>query len=168
MGAYSERFVAHLSSRQPVCLDSCVLIYHLEGLEPYAGLTTALLIAAAKGEVPCLVSTVAAEEILVRPFQSREEAKIGILDAFLLGTPGLELVPLDYEIARTAARLRASHRLRTADALLVATGIVRGAGAFLSNDAALKRQLAEEIEVVILDDFTRSHRVRERPKRPHR
>ena len=148
-----ERFLRYLAPRQPVCLDSCVLIYHLEGLEPYAELTTALLIAAGKGDIPCCISTVVVAELLVRPFQAAEEGRVPLLESFLLDTPGMELVPVGYDIARMAARLRARQRLRTPDALLLATGIIMGAGAFLSNDAALKQQVAEEIEVVLLDDF---------------
>ena len=153
MAAQVERFIGYLAERRPLCLDSCVLIYHLEGLERYAELTTALLVAAGKGEIPCLISTLAVAEIMVRPLQASKKGQVAVLESFLVETPGLELVALDYEIAKTAAGLRARRRLATPDALLVATGIARGAKAFLSNDLALKKQVGEEIEVVILDDF---------------
>ncbi len=54
-------------------------------------------------------------------------------------------------IADTAAELRARFRLRTPDALQLATAIETGCGAFLTNDHASRR--VTDIRVLILDDL---------------
>jgi predicted nucleic acid-binding protein len=46
-------------------------------------------------------------------------------------------VPLSADIAQEAAALRASHHLRTPDAIQLATAIRSGAASFLTNDHRL-------------------------------
>ncbi|MDQ1470345.1 MAG: hypothetical protein QOJ99_1825 [Bryobacterales bacterium] len=55
----------------------------------------------------------------------------------------------DLAIADAAARIRAHHRLRTPDALQVATGVCSSATALLTNDPDLAR--VDRIEVGLLD-----------------
>jgi predicted nucleic acid-binding protein len=52
---------------------------------------------------------------------------------------------------RCAAELRASYRLRPADALQVAACLVYGATAFLTNDRDLRR--IGDLQVLLLEDF---------------
>jgi predicted nucleic acid-binding protein len=58
-------------------------------------------------------------------------------------------------VARRAAQLRARYRLRPADALQVATALVHGATAFVTNDRSLTR-LRPALDVVLLDEFVPS------------
>ena len=65
--------------------------------------------------------------------------------------PGLIWVPVTLEVADRAARLRADYRLKTPDAIQVATAIAGGAAGFLANDAAMKR--VKEIECLVVDEL---------------
>jgi RecA-family ATPase len=56
------------------------------------------------------------------------------------------------DVARRAAQLRARYRLRPADALQMATALVHGATAFVTNDRQLTR-LAPVLDIITLDDF---------------
>jgi len=69
----------------------------------------------------------------------------------LLHSGGFELLPVTTLIAESAAELRARYNLRTPDALHVATAIAAGCGAFLTNDAGVKR--VAEITVLLLDEL---------------
>jgi len=73
-----------------------------------------------------------------------------LLDDF----PNLELVPISREILLQAAGLRARQRLRTPDAIQIATGLRAGATLAVSNDEAW-RSLAF-IDTVILSDLVDS------------
>jgi predicted nucleic acid-binding protein len=55
-------------------------------------------------------------------------------------------------VARRAAQLRAEYSLRPADALHVATSLVAGATAWITNDRGLRR-LSSLIAVIVLDDI---------------
>ena len=64
---------------------------------------------------------------------------------------GFDLIPIDEQIARRAAHLRAQYNLKTPDALHVATALETGCQAFLTNDMGLKR--VSEIRVLVLDEL---------------
>ena len=66
--------------------------------------------------------------------------------------PGVELHPVTAEIADEAARIRASTNLLLPDAIHVATAVVAGADAFLTNDRQLLRA-ENELQILILDDL---------------
>jgi predicted nucleic acid-binding protein len=83
---------------------------------------------------------VTAAEAMVRP-AAAGPAELGRMRAYLGGFPHLELVPVDLEIATAAAAVRARARLKTPDALIVATALVRGADAIVANDASWKDRM---------------------------
>ena len=69
----------------------------------------------------------------------------------LLYSRGYHLFVVTPEIAEAAAGLRAHYNLRTPDALHMATAIVAGCDAFLTNDAKFKR--VTEMRVLLLDEL---------------
>jgi predicted nucleic acid-binding protein len=69
----------------------------------------------------------------------------------LLASKSFQTVAVSAEIAERAAQLRAQQRLRTPDAIQIATAISAGAAAFLTNDARLVRTSA--IEVLVMSEL---------------
>lgn len=134
-------------------LDSPVLVYHLEDVEPYSVLTEAAFAAIAEGSPVAVLSTLSITELLVQPFAEGHADRVAAFERFVLSLPNTALVPPSYPIAKEAARLRAGHSIRTPDALLIATALGEKAGAFLTNDTGLRRLKAEGITVVVLDDY---------------
>jgi predicted nucleic acid-binding protein len=61
------------------------------------------------------------------------------------------LVAVDTTIAERAADLRARWRIRTPDALQIATALDAGCQAFLTNDHALRR--VTDLQILVLDDL---------------
>jgi len=100
-----------------VALDASVLIGLLEeGDAHHARAMTELRVRAAREDRLLLVASAYAE-ILVGPMRKGHEA---VVDGFIRDSR-TEVVPIDAELARAAARLRARHRaLRLADALVLA------------------------------------------------
>ena len=91
-------------------------------------------------------------ELTVHPWQLDQPAVAREYEALLAHFPHLTLADVTRDVARRAAQLRACYRLRPADALQVATALVHGATAFVSNDQGLAR-LAPLLDIIILDDF---------------
>ena len=147
------QFQNELKKLKKAGLDSSILIYHLEDLEPYANLTENIFAAVAEGSLIAVLSTVSVTELLVQPFTAGQQDRIAALERFLFSLPNTELKSPDYLIAREAARLRSKYRIRTPDALLMATSIIEKADAFITNDARLRTLRAEGIIILILDDF---------------
>ena len=87
------------------------------------------------------LSVITATESMVRPARVGP-AEVGRMRAYLGGFPHVSLVPVDLEIATTAAVVRARSNLKTPDAFIVASALVRGAEALVTNDASWRERLA--------------------------
>ncbi|MGQ9648256.1 MAG: type II toxin-antitoxin system VapC family toxin [Thermodesulfobacteriota bacterium] len=153
MGVKPVRFAAELRRVKKVGLDTSILIYHLEDIEPYADLTEVTFSAIAEGLPRAVLSTISMTELLVQPFAAGENDRITIFEQLILSLPNTDLIPPDYAIAKDAARLRSKYAIRTPDALLISTALAEKAEAFLTNDSRLRSLKAEGISVLVLDDF---------------
>lgn len=87
-------------------------------------------------------------EVLVGPYRRSDERIAAELYALLSSYPNLEWVAPSIEIAAQAARLRASHGLRTPDAIQSATAAHAGATGLITNDSAFGRVPAFETLVL--------------------
>ena len=148
MGQLSERVATHSA----IGLDTSVFIYHLEAHPDYQPLTQELLAGVENGQWKAVTSTVTVMELTVRPWQLDRPAVAREYEALLAHFPNLVLADVTRDVARQAAQLRARYRVRPADALQVATALIHGATAFVTNDSFLTR-LASVLDIVMLDDF---------------
>ena len=153
MGVKKAKFVADLKKFARVGLDSSIVIYHLEDVEPYSDLTEAIFTAMARRSLTAILSTISVTELLVKPFAERQSDRVAQFETFIHSLPNAVLVPPDYAIAKEAARLRGEHGLRTPDALLLATALVEKAEAFLTNDRRLQKLKIPGLGVVMLSDY---------------
>lgn len=149
----SKGLAADLARAQKVGFDSSVLIYHLEGLAPYAELTETAFSLLAQGKFTAVISTISITELLTKPFAESNAQAIIACERFFQGLPHTTVVAPHSTIAREAARLRAHYGLRTPDALLLGTALVENAKAFLTNDTDLKRVRKESIAILLLEDY---------------
>jgi len=148
MGIIDERLAHHGT----VCLDSAVFIYHVEAHPRYISLTTELLAGIEAGRWNALTSTITLMELTVHPWRNERPEAAREYEALLAHFPHLALCDVTRDVARQAAQLRAIYRLRPADALQAATGLVGGATAFITNDRELTR-LASLIDILLLEDL---------------
>ena len=131
-------------------LDTSVFIYFVERHPRYHNLCDPVFEAIENGGLKAATSTLTLLEILVQPYRKKLDDLVLKFFALLTTYPNLKWVDLDVDIADTAARLRADHRLKTPDAIQAATAICSGATGFLCNDAAFKRVKA--FDCLLLDD----------------
>jgi predicted nucleic acid-binding protein len=147
-----ERVAAHAT----LGLDTPVFIYHIEAHARFLPVTQALLASVQAGRWTAVTSTVTLMELTVRPWQLDQPAVAREYEVLLVHFPHLFLCDVTREVARRAARLRAAYRLRPADAIQVATALLHGATAFVTNDRSLRR-LSPELDVVVLEDMVGRH-----------
>ncbi len=114
-------------------LDAGVIIGFLDDLDAHHQTSReALADAVRHGDHFALASSALAES-LVGPAR-RGESAVQAVRTFLDRLP-ISIIPLDIEIATTAARLRAAHRaLRPPDALVIATAIEQEADHLITTD----------------------------------
>ena len=126
-------------------LDSCVLIYALDGAEQLRRQTLQQL--ERYGDADWVISDLVRMECLVGPLRSADQIRLLAFRSFF---SDCSVVPLHPEVMDQAAELRASTRLQTADAIQLAAAMHRGCDALLTNDRTF--QLAQApIEVLRLE-----------------
>jgi predicted nucleic acid-binding protein len=140
-----------LSDHKVIALDSCVWIYHLENHPDYATLTSQVLEAVEGGICQAVSSELTLLEILVRPLQMELQDVADEYELLLSSFPNLSLEPISRAILLQAAKIRASHGLRTPDAIVTATAMAGGATLLVTNDRHLSR--VPGIQVACLTDY---------------
>lgn len=117
-----------------VLIDTSVWIYHLEQhpeLGPPAGRVIEGL---EQGRFRGIASELTLLELTVRPLQLGRQDVADDYEVLLDYFPNLELVPISREILLDAAALRARQRLRTPDAIQIATALRARATLAVTND----------------------------------
>jgi predicted nucleic acid-binding protein len=117
-------------------LDSAPIIYVLEDHPDFAPRFSPLFAAQAAGHLRFAVTTITIAEVLRGPLQAGNEVLARRYRAVL---ESWQVLPLDVDIAESAARLRASLRLRMADAVQAASALKINAAGLVTNDRKLAR-----------------------------
>jgi predicted nucleic acid-binding protein len=134
-------------------LDTGPLIYFAEAHPTFGPTCAALFSLLASGSGPTfVVSTLCYTETLVAPLRADDRRLVTGYRRLLARTPGIETRPVTRAVAERAADLRARYSLRTPDALHVATAMVAGCDAFLTNDLGLLR-VGPDIRVLFVRDL---------------
>ena len=117
-------------------VDSAPIIYVLEGRAMLAERFRPLFAAHAAGRVLFATTTITVAEVLTGPLQAGEEELAqryrAVLESWLV-------VDLDMQVAETAARLRASLKLKLADAVQAASAVAINAYALVTHDRDFAR-----------------------------
>jgi predicted nucleic acid-binding protein len=98
-----------------------------------------------------VTSTITMTELLVPSYRDNNEHRVDEFYGLLSTYPNLRWMAPDLEAADIAARLRATYKLRTPDALQAATAILAQATGFITNDPIFLRVV--EFETAVLDQF---------------
>jgi predicted nucleic acid-binding protein len=138
-------------SHKRVLIDTSVWIYHFEQ-HPKLALPAGKVIESLEaGKFRGIASELTLLELTVRPLQLGRQDVADEYEVLLGHFPNLELHPVSREILLEAAGLRARHRLRTPDAIQIATGLRTGATLAVTNDDAWRK--LPIVETVILSDL---------------
>jgi predicted nucleic acid-binding protein len=122
-------------------LDTNILIYFLEGIEPQASKAEKILTSIMKGKDQGIVSTITIAEVLTGFYMAQDPAKATKAKTLLndLTLNNFKIVPVTFEIADLAANLRAKRGGKLPDALIAATALNQQANILYSQDKDLQR-----------------------------
>jgi predicted nucleic acid-binding protein len=122
-------------------LDTNILIYFLEGVEPQASKVEQILDRFMKAQDEGIISTVTIAEVLTGFYLEDDAAKTSTVKKLLndLTLNSLKIVPVTFEIADLAASIRAKRGGKLPDALIVASAIDQKADMVYSQDKDLQR-----------------------------
>jgi len=127
---------AALADGALLLVDSAPIIYFLEGHPKFSPIFKPFFIAHDAGSIQFAVTTISLAEVLTGPLQAGDEALAERYRAIL---ESWQIVELSADIAANAARLRASLRLKLADAVQVASAISINADALVTHDRDFSR-----------------------------
>jgi len=123
--------LSNLPEQAVLLLDSAPIIYFLEDHPKFGPRFQLLFEEHAKGRVRFAVTTITIAEVLAGPLGAGDESLVrryrNIFESW-------QVVPLDAEIAESAARIRAAFRLKLADAVQVASALAVNADALVTHD----------------------------------
>ena len=117
-------------------MDSAPIIYFLEAHPKLASVFSSMFERQAAGELHFAVTTITIAEVLTGPLQSGNEALAERYRAIL---ESWQVVDLTAHVAESAARLRASLRLKLPDAIQAASALAINADALVTHDRDFSR-----------------------------
>ena len=100
-------------------------------------------------------SVVSAVELLVRPIRTGQE-RFTFMHTFLTQFPNFTVLPMDMVVAVQAATLRATMSLPLPDAVVIASGLLAGCEAIVTNDRRWKHRgetLFRQFRWLYLEDY---------------
>ena len=131
-------------------LDTAPIIYFIEE-GTYFDVVNLFFEALSKGKLKAVTSTITLLEVLVHPYRCGDKDLAEKYREILLYSDNLSTFPVSNEVADKSAELRAKYRIRTPDAIQIATALHGEASTFLTNDKNLKK--VEEIDIITLFDI---------------
>ena len=136
---------------QTIGLDTAPLIYFIEQNSTYIESVRAFFAGMDQGEFRVVTSTLTLTEVLVHPLRAGNAELAREYRDIIFNQAHLTAFPVSAAIAERAAQLRASHNLRTPDAIQIATAIQEDATVFLTNDARLPA--IANLRMLVLNDL---------------
>lgn len=157
MGSRILDFLTASSHVPSVLLDTSVLIYYLEGIEPYNLLAKEIFQDVVDENIRGFLSVISITEFVAKPLAIEHAIDVEDFKQFLESLP-IQVLGINYETAERAGKLRSQHpSVPTPDALIVATALENDCDVFVTNDKRLKKLEVYGVPVIVLKDFMESH-----------
>ena len=145
------RLRAFLREHHKVGLDSNIFTYKMDADPRYLEPATHVLEWLESPDHFGVTSTLTMAELLTQLYRDGEEERVDRCYGLLSTYPNLDWVAPDLVTADLAAQFRATHRMRTPDAIQAATAVQSGATGFISNDRVFER--LDGFEALTFDDL---------------
>ncbi len=150
MGTLTQ-LAAHLAEVERVALDTVVFIYAFERHPQYGARAQAVFRTLEVGRCQGIASVLALGEILTGVKKAAHADLLLRYRDVLTRFPNLTLLDADVAVMETMADLRARYGIPTPDAIHLATALVSGARAFVTNDLRLRQ--VKELEIILLEEW---------------
>lgn len=129
-----------------------IFLYHFADHPRYAPLTELLFELLETNKLKAVTTTITIAEVFVRAEEKQDQMTIAAYEQFFHTIPNLDIILVDWHVARLASKLRATYRsIRLPDALQLSAPLLKNYPIFLTNDEKMKK--VKEIEVVTLDEY---------------
>ncbi len=143
-----------IESGKTILLDTNCFIYYFEDNPKYSDKLEKIFIDIQNGKNGGFMSIISFMEILVKPKKDNNVFIENRYKLMLTNYPNLSIIDMEYNIADIASRLRANYKIKTPDAIIIATGIAMNVDYIITNDIRLKNICNNEgLEIKIIEDI---------------
>ncbi|MGL5940839.1 MAG: type II toxin-antitoxin system VapC family toxin [Waterburya sp.] len=142
-----------IPSSSKIYIDTVVAIYSVEWNPEYFALLQPLWMKFQAEEIELVSSELILMESLVLPLRNKDTLLVNAYEEILLSEQ-MELIPINQDILRQAANLRATTNLKTPDAIHAATAISVNYDLFITNDKGFRN--LSNLSVIILSEILES------------
>lgn len=133
-----------------IYLDTAPVIYLVERHAEFFDQVSAVFRRVDEGQLTVVASPITLAECLVGAYRTQQtQAAIDFRDC--LTQESTDFVEISAEIGDRAAQLRVKYNLALIDALQIATALVAGCEAFLTNDVQLRR--VTEVKIIVVGEL---------------
>jgi predicted nucleic acid-binding protein len=146
-----DEFRTALNAYEVIGLDAMSFIYHFEKKPHFGPITKVLFAHIQAGKVSAVISVLLAGEVLTGVKKVGNREMILRYRHIFSEFPNLALHDADMRVMEKMSDLRVAYSLKIPDAIHLATALLHGAQAFVTNDAGLKR--VNELDVLVLEDY---------------
>lgn len=130
-----------------IYLDSCIVIYLIEGPDPFREICYRALAARKTDGVQLCFTGLTRLECRMLPMRKGQQQVLEEYDNFF-SLPETRLLLINERIFEMATELRAFQSLKTPDALHLAAALHHGCAEFWTNDLRLKPAAADRLQIV--------------------
>lgn len=146
--------MAGIEAGKTILLDTNCFIYYFEDNPKYVDKLEKVFINIQDGNNNAFMSIISFLEILVKPKKDNNVFIENKYKLMLTNYPNLSIIDMEYNIADIASRLRANYKIKTPDAIIIATGIAMNVDYIITNDIRLKNICNNEgLDIIIIDDI---------------
>lgn len=135
-----------------VFLDTAPIIYFIEENPAYITRLEKLFNANTEGVFIFSTSVITLIEVLIHPLKNDETGLSEQYSNILCYSPSIEMLDINADIAKNAAKIRAKYGFKTPDAIQLASALQSGSDFFITNDNQLNK--FKELKVVLVDQLT--------------
>ena len=126
-----------------VLIDSNIIIYLTDSVNPYQTLAKLLFQMVEAGDAAAVISILSVAEVMQGPINQNQPALALEVKDYLVNFPNCRCQEITVDVLERVGSDRTIEwkGLRTVDSLIIASGLVNGADHFISNDQHFKKSI---------------------------
>ncbi|MBT4937321.1 PIN domain-containing protein [Candidatus Peregrinibacteria bacterium] len=132
-------------------LDTNIFIYAVEENPTFLKIVTEVLSVIKSSNYIPITSELSLSELLVKPIQNKDKLLQNVYEKQIQTSKVLEVLPVNREILRAAASIRAQLKIKLPDSIHVATAEVSNCDVFVCNDKGIR--VPKNMERIVLNDY---------------
>ena len=147
MKTITQSFLKKATINKKVLIDTNIIIYLTDSVQPYKDLSRTLFELIEQGEIQAVFSIVSIAEVMQGPLRHGYESNAIQVKDYLLNFPNTlsQEITLDV-LNRIGSDDRVDWtKLRTSDSLIIASGLLNDVDLFISNDQHFNKAISSQL-----------------------